>query len=214
MSKDPAVLFYTSDFMSGTYTMSDTHVGMYIRLLCLQHQKGALTEQDMLYICRTHVKDVFDKFDKNGDGLYCNKRMHIEIQKRTAYSESRRKNVSNRYKAKSTYVVHMENENINENIKENNGIKTKVFNIVADLNDVCGTQYKSTGKKTREFIAARLNEGFTEENFKTVHRIKFNEWSKDEKMCKFLRPETLYGNKFESYLNQVQRPGGSGWKRP
>ena len=32
--------------------------------------------------------------------------------------------------------------------------------------------------------------------------IKCDEWGKDEKMCKFLRPETLFGTKFESYLNQ------------
>jgi len=115
MSKDPAVLFYTSDFISGTYTMTDTHVGMYIRLLCLQHQKGALTEQDMLYICKTYVEDVYCKFDKNGDGLYRNKRMDIEIRKRTAYCESRRENVSKGHKKRSTYVEHMENENENRN---------------------------------------------------------------------------------------------------
>ena len=55
MGTDPAILFYTSDFLTGTLTMSDKNVGKYIRLLCLQHQKGRLTEQDMLFICSTYV---------------------------------------------------------------------------------------------------------------------------------------------------------------
>lgn len=125
MSKDPAVLFYTSDFISGTYTMSNEHVGMYIRLLCLQHQKGKLTEQDMLYICSTYVEDVYSKFIKGVDGMYYNQRMFDETFKRKQYSDSRRKNILKRYK-KPTYVLHMENENENENkdvIKNN-----KVFN--------------------------------------------------------------------------------------
>jgi len=112
MSKDPAVLFYTSDFLSGTLTMSDAHVGMYIRLLCLQHQKGRLEKEDMLYICKTYVREVFSKFKKDENGLYYNERMEQEFIKRNKYSESRRNNVSKRY-SKATYVLHMENENEN-----------------------------------------------------------------------------------------------------
>jgi hypothetical protein len=58
MGKDPAILFYTSDFLTGTMTFTDEQVGKYIRLLCLQHQKDKLTEKDMLLslpsvICHT-----------------------------------------------------------------------------------------------------------------------------------------------------------------
>jgi len=58
MAKDPAVLFYTSDFLSGTFTMTDEQVGKYMRLLCIQHQKGMLTEQDMLSICKAYDKHM------------------------------------------------------------------------------------------------------------------------------------------------------------
>ena len=37
--KDPAFLFYSSDFLSGTMLMTDEEIGQYIKLLCLQHQK-------------------------------------------------------------------------------------------------------------------------------------------------------------------------------
>jgi hypothetical protein len=91
MAKDPAVLFYTSDFLTGTLTMSDEQVGKYIKLLCLQHQKGLLTEKDMLNICKTYDEDIFLKFVKTDEGYY-NRRMKKEADKRRNYSESRRKN--------------------------------------------------------------------------------------------------------------------------
>ena len=57
--KDPAFLFYSSDFLSGTMLMSDEDVGKYIRLLCLQHQKGHLKEKEMLNICKEFNEDIF-----------------------------------------------------------------------------------------------------------------------------------------------------------
>ena len=131
MSKDPAILFYTSDFITGTLTMSDEQRGKYILLLCLQHQKGYLTEKDMLNICKTYDKDIYEKFRQNGDGQFYNERMKIESEKRVRYSESRRnnriaKNLEEENSEKTnniskSYVKHMENEN--ENINEVNSKK-------------------------------------------------------------------------------------------
>jgi hypothetical protein len=92
MAKDPAFLFYSSDFYTGTAFMTDEQVGKYIRLLCLQHQHGHLTEQHMINICKTYDEHIFSKFEKLPDGKYHNVRLHNEILKRCAYSESRRKN--------------------------------------------------------------------------------------------------------------------------
>jgi len=119
MAKDPAVLLYTSDFLSGTYTMSNEEVGMYIRLLCYQHQKGKLTEKDMQSICKEYVKDVYDKFDLV-DGFYINKRMYEEAEKRSKFTESRRNNAKIKHKH-NHMQEHMHNhmENENENINEN-----------------------------------------------------------------------------------------------
>jgi uncharacterized protein YdaU (DUF1376 family) len=120
MSKDPAVLFYTSDFLSGTFTMSNEQVGMYIRLLCLQHQKGKLTEKDMLSICRAYDVDIWSKF-KNEDGAFYNERMYNETVRRQKFSESRRNNAKSP-KNESTskaYAKHMETETENETITIN-----------------------------------------------------------------------------------------------
>lgn len=121
MAKDPAVLFYTSDFLTGTLMMNYEQRGKYITLLCLQHQKGILSESDMLKICGTYDEDIFNKFIKNDQG-YINVRLNIEIEKRRKYSKSRSEN---RTKPKpnttydnhmnnisDSYVQHMENENI------------------------------------------------------------------------------------------------------
>jgi uncharacterized protein YdaU (DUF1376 family) len=116
MTKDPAFLLYSSDFLTGTMFMTNEQVGKYIRLMCVQHQKGHLSEKDMLNICSTYDEDVYKKFQKDENGLYFNKRLESEIGKRKAYSESRRQN---RLKGKNickSYDEHMENENEDENI--------------------------------------------------------------------------------------------------
>lgn len=127
MSKDPAVLFYTSDFLSGTFTMSNEQVGKYIRLLCLQHQKGKLSEKDMLSICQAYDVDIWEKFEKV-DGFFINNRMYDEAIRRQKFTESRRNNAKS-VKTDSiseAYAKHMpkhmetETININKNIFINN----------------------------------------------------------------------------------------------
>lgn len=90
--KDPAFLFYSSDFLAGTMLMTNEDVGKYIKLLCLQHQKGHLKEKEMLSICGNYNEDIFNKFKKDEEGNYYNERLEYESNKRKAYSESRRNN--------------------------------------------------------------------------------------------------------------------------
>lgn len=89
--------------------------------------------------------------------------------------------------------------NTNKNVKNEKNEKNK--DIVAYLNQKADKEFKHTTKKTQSFINARLEEGFTVEDFKKVIDIKCSEW-KNSDMNKYLRPETLFSTKFESYLNQ------------
>lgn len=73
--------------------------------------------------------------------------------------------------------------------------------VVDYLNLRAGTRYRSTSEDTRKHIRARIDEGYTLEDFKTVIDHKAAEW-KGTEWEKFLRPSTLFGSKFESYLNQ------------
>lgn len=72
--------------------------------------------------------------------------------------------------------------------------------IVEYLNENADTNYKASSKKTKSLIHARINEGFTVDDFKKVIDNKCADWLGSE-FEKFLRPETLFGTKFESYLN-------------
>lgn len=83
--------------------------------------------------------------------------------------------------------------------------------IVAFLNEKAGTSFRPSTKNTRDKIRARLNEGFTLDDFKTVIEKKCIEWVDDPKMSKFLRPETLFGPKFEGYLNERSRKEGASY---
>lgn len=73
--------------------------------------------------------------------------------------------------------------------------------IIDYLNMRTGTRYRYQAQNTQKHIRARLNEHFTVDDFKTVIDKKYAEWN-GTNMSKFLRPETLFGTKFESYLNQ------------
>ncbi|WEY99820.1 phage replisome organizer N-terminal domain-containing protein [Bacillus subtilis] len=77
------------------------------------------------------------------------------------------------------------------------------YKLIIDLlNKVSGKNYRSATQKTRSLIKARWNEGFRFNDFKHVILVKTQEWLNDPEMNKFIRPETLFGTKFENYLNQ------------
>lgn len=76
--------------------------------------------------------------------------------------------------------------------------------IIDYLNLKANTNYKYTTSKTQTLIKARYNEGFIIDDFKRVIDNKVSEW-KNTEMEKYLRPETLFGTKFESYLNQKEK---------
>lgn len=76
--------------------------------------------------------------------------------------------------------------------------------IVEYLNNKIGAHYKPNCKKIKELIRARMNEGYTVEDFKTVIDKKFKSWGNDPKMSLYLRPSTLFGTRFGEYLNEYQ----------
>lgn len=87
----------------------------------------------------------------------------------------------------------------------NNNLNKELNNIYSEaveyLNLKAGTKYKSSSKNTTKHIKARINDGYTLEDFKTVIDKKCSEWLNTD-MEKYLCPETLFGSKFEKYLNQ------------
>lgn len=100
--------------------------------------------------------------------------------------------------------VTTECRNKDSSIRDTNNI---IYSRVIEyLNSKTGKSYKATTKKTQSLIKSRLYEGFNEEEFFKVIDNKVSEW-KGTEYEKYLRPETLFGNKFEGYLNQDFRAG-------
>ena len=100
---------------------------------------------------------------------------------------------------------------IDKNSEEKNskGKHTELYTaVIAYLNERAGTKYKATTGKTQTCIHARMEEGFTLDDFKAVIDKKCAEWLNDPKMSKYIRPETLFGPKFEGYLNEKTQKGG------
>lgn len=85
--------------------------------------------------------------------------------------------------------------------------KKEYKDIVEYLNSKTNKSFKSTTKTTQGLIDARMNEGFDMNDFKIVIDKKSNQW-RDGKMDSYLRPQTLFGTKFESYLNEGGNDNG------
>ena len=95
--------------------------------------------------------------------------------------------------------------NTNQPIKEyisNNKNKENIKEIIDYLNQRLGTSYKYSTLKTIKFINARLNEGFSVDDFKIVIDKKYTDWKGTEYEI-YLTPDTLFSGKFEKYLNQT-----------
>lgn len=122
MSKDPAFLFYPQDFITGTMFMNNEQVGLYMRLLCAQHQHGGLIDKDLFNQIVGSVKVVRDKFIETDDGFF-NQRLMDEMIKRqrkaTNLSQNALKRWQKQKECKSNAIAlpkHMPIENENEDV--------------------------------------------------------------------------------------------------
>jgi uncharacterized phage protein (TIGR02220 family) len=215
-SKDPAFLFYPSDFLTGTMFMNNEQIGIYIRLLCSQHQHGGIIDKTSFNSLVGENQLLRSKFIETETGFY-NERLTVEMEKRNKKSNNmsetakevwaRRKEAKNTIVSKKDTNVLQLHNNSNTEVNKNDTIVIQTVNVNEDvniiidyLNKVCNTDYKKNSKKTIEKVNARLSEKFTIEDFKLVIDFKYKQWGADENMKQYLRPETLFGSKFESYL--------------
>ena len=78
-----------------------------------------------------------------------------------------------------------------------------IDDVVRFLNDTTGKHFRSNTASTQRHINARITDGYTLDDFKRVIVYKAQQWGNDAKMKEYLRPETLFGTKFEGYLNSA-----------
>lgn len=135
-----------------------------------------------------------DKSQENNEGIpqegqgISEKGEGVSLEKDTGYP-SKRTTKTNLLKDSSTKET---------NIKK---YKKEIQEVIDYLNSVAGTRYKPSSVNTIKLITARLNEGYKLEDFKAIIYKKSKEW-KDTSFEQYLTPQTLFGNKFEKYLNQ------------
>jgi len=96
MAKDPAFLFYSQDFITGTMFMSDEETGKYVRLLCAQHQKGGLIDKTAFNLIVGNSKLLREKFIETEDGFF-NERLMEEMVKRQKKSSNLSDNAKTRW---------------------------------------------------------------------------------------------------------------------
>jgi len=178
--KDPAFLFYSDNFLSGTMFFSDEQTGKYIRLLCAQHLTGHLEEKHMILICKSYDKDIWSKFIKDGDGKYYNERLEIEVNKRRLYVDSRSKNKKGKIKTKKiirkSYENHMGNGNGNGNEDINRNKKESKFDRFWNIYP----KKKSKGQAEKAWLKINPSEQLLEIIISKIEQAKTSQdWLKD-----------------------------------
>lgn len=131
MAKDPAFLFYPSDFLTGTLFMNNEQIGIYIKLLCSQHQHGGIIDKNSFnYLVGENVL-IKSKFIETETGYY-NERLTSEMEKRNKKTNNMSevaKLVWAKRKEENTIVLQKQNKskaiviqpvNVNEDIIVNN----------------------------------------------------------------------------------------------
>jgi len=145
MAKDPAFLFYSSDFLNGVADLTMEERGQFITLLCLQHQKGTLTDKTIRLCLGSVSVDVLSKFTKDKDGNFYNERLMDEIEKRIQFTESRRNNGSKGGRPKNnTKPLGLAKHNLMEDVNEN------------ENEDININKTKCTFEQVYEYMAIRI----------------------------------------------------------
>ena len=135
MAKDPAFLFYSSDFLTGTMFMNNEQVGKYIRLLCAQHQHNGMIDK----IAFDHIagtdKMLRSKFKETEQGFF-NERLSEEMAKRKQKSIKLSANAKQKHSKCNAIAKQIENENesVNEDINEVEGVQGETFETIGKPN--------------------------------------------------------------------------------
>jgi hypothetical protein len=233
--KDPAFLFYSSDFLSGVQDLTMEERGQYITLLCLQHQKGHLTEKMIRLCCGNAAADVMAKFRQDHEGFFFNERLEIEVAKRKAHTEKqrvraidgwkKRKNQNSDTDATASTTANataLPLENRNENENENKDVIKKtarkkfvkpdendVYNLMGELNAV-GKNFMSEDKLVN---FARIFMDHYEANGWIVGKTPMKDWHSTVKnwmrrewdKVKNQKPKNVIQNEREKRASELEQ---------
>lgn len=185
MAKDPAFLFYSSDFLTGTLLMPHEDRGKYITILAYMHQNGRLSEETIRLLVG-NVSDMLRlKFLVDNKGNWYNSRLEEEVDKRSNFVESRQKNGSKGGRPKKKDIsLEEKNKKPSNNLPEdenkdvNEIIKTDTINKIVSHFKFSSVHFNKEKSLIMGFVA---NLEFTEmiEHF----TIQFNNYLEYKKLA-------------------------------
>ena len=184
---------YTTKMLADELDFEENTVKLALSAL---EQLGMITTSDNGYFTISGWEE-----HQNIEGM---EKIREQNRLRKARYDSRKKELFPSNVTGNVTVTQSNATDIDKEIDIDIDIEKEYISIVEYLNEKAGTKYRAKTEKTKRLIHARLAEGFTADDFKTVIDKKCTEWMGTE-WEKFLRPETLFGTKFESYLNAKTR---------
>lgn len=200
----------------GNRREGDELIGMIVRFLRTGEEPSPRTDAQRMALAM--VRPVLDKSRKRivagseGGSKSVSKRQSKQASKTGSETGSKGESTSASKQASDIYsssLLHLpDSSSEEEGCGEEDGA-IPYAEIVATLNEAAGTSYRPTSKKTRQLIHARWAEGFRLPDFEAVIATMSAAWLNDPKMGAYLRPETLFGTKFESYLNRPRPRKGA-----
>ena len=187
MTKDPAFLFYSSDFLTGTMFMSNEQIGIYIRLLCSQHQHGGIIDKISFNSMVGNNEIVKSKFVETELGFY-----NIRLMEVMELRNKKSNNISDAVKSiwekrkngipsKKNGIALQSQKDSNGKQKKNNGILMGTVNENEIVNYFIENGYK-------EEVAKRAFHYYNEANWHDASGKKVLNWKQKMQLVWF-KPE-------------------------
>jgi uncharacterized protein YdaU (DUF1376 family) len=175
--KDPAFLFYPSDFLTGTMFMNNEQIGIYIRLLCSQHQHGGIIDKVSFDSLVQGSQLIKSKFIECETGYY-NERLATEMDKRNRKSNNMSEVAkvvwAKRKEEKNTIVLQLQNKS-NTKVKKNDTIAIQPINVNEDINYYIKFDHlKLSNDEFKKLIDSGFNKGQIDETIESIQNYKKN----------------------------------------
>ena len=229
MGKNPASQFYWGDWLNDVELQSATSAtrGIWANALArmwYSRTKGEIigTPQKLTQTLNCTLTEIGTFLEEAQTLLFCyvsrNDNGEIILRNRRMYREAKDKEFNRlrqeRYREKQKNLPENDGEITPPSSSSSSSSKKKDIvenesrphppykKIIDHLNEKARTNFKHDTNETKRLIKARWNQGFRLDTFLSVIDLKCKQWLCDEKMLPYLRPQTLFGTKFESYLNE------------